>query len=135
MQIVIFELCGEKYAIETSRIQGIDKMMTITKVPCASQSIKGLVNLRGSIISVVDPYIILGISDKDKKAENILIVETEDEILGIIVDKVEEVVDIDNNLVKNISVSKHDDKDYLRGTINMGDYIVTLINVDALVNV
>jgi purine-binding chemotaxis protein CheW len=110
-------------------------MMDITTVPCSPQSIKGLINLRGSIITVVDPYVILNINDSDKKSENIIIIETENEVLGIIVDRVEEVADIDNNLVKNISVSKEDDRDYLRGTINMGDYIVTLINVDALLNI
>lgn len=134
MQIVVFQLGGEKYAIETSMVQGIDKKMDITEVPCSPPHIKGLVNLRGSIISVIDPYVILGISDRDKNPENIIVIKTDDEILGIMVDKVAEVVEIENQVIKNISVSKEDDREYIKGTVNMGEYIVTLINIDALLS-
>lgn len=134
MQIVIFNLGGEKYAVETSRVQGIDKMMDITKVPCADKSIKGLVNLRGNIISILDPYVILGIEDGDQTPENIIIMETEEELLGIIVDKVAEVVEIDSRSIEDISTSREDDRKYIEGTVNMGDYLVTLINIHALLS-
>lgn len=132
MQIVIFEIGQEKYAIETSRVQGIDKIMDITSVPCAPGYIKGLVNLRGNIISVYDPYVILDVNGRDKDYENILIIETDDEQLGIIVDKVAEVIDLDSSVIVNVSVSREDDREYIKGTVNMGDYLVTLIDVDML---
>jgi len=132
MQVVIFELGGEKYGLETSRVQGIDKMMDMTNVPCSPEKIRGLVNLRGNIITVVDPYTILGISDEEKKPENIIIIETGEEILGIMVDKVAEVVNIDSQMIKNVAVSKEDDREYIEGTVNLDDYIVTLINIDSL---
>jgi len=134
MQVVIFELGEEKYAIETSGVQGIDKMMDITMVPCAPLYIKGLVNLRGNIITVYDPHIILGNNSINKNSENILIIETENELLGIMVDKVTEIVDIDSSMIKNISASKEDDRMYIKGTLNIEDYIITLIDVTALLN-
>jgi purine-binding chemotaxis protein CheW len=130
MQIIIFEIGQEKYAIDTLKVQGIDKIMDITLVPCAPKHIKGLVNLRGNIISVYDPYVILNAAREQENFENILIIETDDEQLGIIVDKVVEVVDMDVSMVKNIAVSREDDKEYIKGTINMGDSIVTLIDID-----
>ncbi|KPU44656.1 chemotaxis protein CheW [Oxobacter pfennigii] len=135
MQIVVFQLGEEKYAIETSKVQGIEKMANITKVPRAHQSIKGLINLRGSIISVIDPYEILGISAKERLSENIIIIDIESEILGIIVDKVAEVVEIENHHIKNVSISKGSEDLYIKGTINMGDHLVTLINIEALLNI
>lgn len=131
MQIIIFEIGQEKYGIETSKVQGIDKIMDITQVPCAPKYIKGLVNLRGSIISVYDPYIILNVAEQNRNFENILIIETDKEQLGIIVDKVVEVVDMDIDMVKNISVSREDEKEYIKGTVNMGEYIVTLLDIDS----
>lgn len=130
MQIIIFEIGQEKYAIDTLKVQGIDKIMDITSVPCAPKQVKGLVNLRGNIISVYDPYVILNVERTQENFENILIIETDDEQLGIIVDKVVEVVDMDASMVKNISVSRDDEKEYIKGTINMGDSIVTLIDID-----
>jgi purine-binding chemotaxis protein CheW len=135
MQIVIFELGGEKYAIETSNVQGINKMIDITEVPCAPGYIKGLINLRGSIITIVDPYVVLGIEDKAGKRENIMIVGAGGENTGIIVDRVVEVIDIDDRAVKNVSMSKNDDNGCLKGVINLEDYLVTLIDASLLLNV
>lgn len=134
MQIVVFKLGEEKYAIDTSVVQGIDKMMDIAMVPNAKKEIRGLVNLRGSIISVYDLYSILGVDTLRRESENILIVETENEIIGIIVDKVIEVIDINNDIIKDVSVSKSDIKGYIKGTINLNDTIVTLIGIAELLN-
>lgn len=134
MQIVVFKLGEEKYAIDTSKVQVINKMMDITTVPGAPEYIRGLINLRGSIITVVDPYIKLGIDIEGKTCENIIILETEDEVIGILVDKVTEVIEIDKEELKNISSSKEDDRNYIKGTINLNGNIITLIDVDVLLD-
>ena len=134
MQIVVFKLGEEEYAIDTSKVQVINKMMDITTVPKAPEYIRGLINLRGSIVTVIDPYIKLGIDAKDKTCENIIILETEDEVIGILVDKVTEVIEIDTEGLKNISSSKEDDRDYIKGTINLNGNIITLIDVDVLLD-
>ena len=54
MQIVVFKLGDEHFAVETDRVQSINDIMSITKVPKAPSYIKGLINLRGSIKSLVD---------------------------------------------------------------------------------
>lgn len=136
MQIVVFQLGGEKYGLDTLQVQGINKMVDVTAVPCASLSVKGLINLRGNIISVIDPYIMLGINSSEGiiEKENIIIIETEEEVLGIIVDKVIEVINIDSQIVKSISGSKEEENRYIKGTINMEDYLVTLIDAEVLLS-
>ncbi|HBM75103.1 MAG TPA: chemotaxis protein CheW [Clostridiaceae bacterium] len=134
MQIIIFQLGSEQYGIETSKVQSIDKIKDITKVPCAPDYIKGLINLRGSIVTVYDPYVLLGIENKDRNIENILIIEVNDEQIGMLVDKVIEVVEIDNAMVKDVSASKGDAKSYIKGTIKMEDFLVTLIDINELLN-
>ncbi|HBM81532.1 MAG: chemotaxis protein CheW [Clostridiales bacterium] len=134
MQIVVFYVGNEKYAIDTSHVQIINKMTDITCVPCAPSYIKGLINLRGNIITVYDPYFILGVNEAAPKPENILIVETEDETIGVTVDGVADVVDISEDEIKDISVKDSDEKKYIKGTINIKDYLVTLIDPDEFVN-
>jgi len=130
MQIAVFKLGGEEYAVETSKITGINKMTDITKVPCADKAIEGLINLRGNILSIINPYILLGISEEERNAENIMIIETDGETLGIMVDKVTEVVDIEEEMVKDISLSGESKRDYIRGTLNLHNNVVTLIDID-----
>jgi purine-binding chemotaxis protein CheW len=132
MQIVIFQLGGEKYAIDTANVQGINKMTDITGVPNAPQHIRGLINLRGSIITVIDPYVILRMSGEERNPENIITVETEEETLGILVDRVMEVVDIEGRTLKNVTASGEEEREYIKGTINMGDYLVTLVDIGGL---
>lgn len=134
MQVIVFQLGDEDYAIETAKVQSIDKMTDITKVPCAPDYIRGLINLRGSIICVYDPYILLGIKNENRKIENILIIEANDEQVGILVDKVVEVVEIDDTMLTNVSVSKDDEKSYIRGTVKMDGYLVTLVDMNELLN-
>lgn len=134
MQIIVFELGGERYAVETSQVKGINKMIELTPVPCAPSYIEGLINLRGSVISVFNPYIILNISNGMSQSNNIIIIDVKDETIGMLVDRVTEVVDIDGSLVKNVSISKDDDVKYIKGTANMGDYLVTLIDINLMLD-
>ena len=53
MQIVVFKLGDEHFAVETEKVQSINDMMSVTKVPKAPNYIKGLINLRGNIKSLV----------------------------------------------------------------------------------
>ena len=73
MQIVVFKLNDEQFAVETAKVQGINDMMEITKVPKAPQHIKGLINLRGTIISLLDVNLLLDVENTDSKQNNIII--------------------------------------------------------------
>lgn len=94
MQIVVFKLGEEHFAVETEKVQSINDTMGITKVPKAPSYIKGLINLRGSIKSLVDINLLLDVNP-GKEQNNIIILTVEDEEIGISVDEVEEVLDID----------------------------------------
>lgn len=122
MQVVVFTLGNEKFALETRIVHGIEKMMTITKVPTAPYYIKGLANLRGSIISVLNLKAYLNM-DNIKEEDNIIIIELEDEKVGIMVDSVHEVVDISQDMIEKVN----DAPAYIKGVINFKDSVVTLL--------
>lgn len=130
MQIVIFKLGNEEFAVETSKVQNIADMMEITKVPKAPSHIRGLINLRGSIISLLDINLLLNINNIEGEKNNIIIIDVEDEQVGISVDQVEEVLEVEEKLLQKIENEKC--PSYLKGIINFGDKIVTLIDIDKL---
>ncbi|MCW6061918.1 chemotaxis protein CheW [Clostridium sporogenes] len=130
MQVVIFKLNNEQFAVQTDKIQSINDAMEITRVPKAPTHIKGLINLRGNIISLLDINLLLDIPKGDKSQNNIIILEMEDELVGIAVDDVYEVLDVEEKLIERSSDERR--KEYIEGIINFQDRIVTLIDIDKL---
>lgn len=131
MQIVVFKLGEEHFAVETERVQGINDIMGITKVPKAPAYIKGLINLRGNIKSLVDIDLLLDVKSSAEQ-QNIIILTVEDEEIGITVDEVEEVLDIDEK-----SIQKMDNEQvspYIKGILKYEDKLLTIIDIDKLLN-
>lgn len=131
MQVVIFKLNNEQFAVETSKVQSINDAMEITKVPRAPAHIKGLINLRGNVISLLDINLIMDVpkQENDENSENsIIILEMDDEMVGIVVDQVDEVLDLDESIIEKSG--DENKKPYIDGIINFKDRVVTLINID-----
>ncbi|MDP4088231.1 MAG: chemotaxis protein CheW [Bacillota bacterium] len=130
MQIIVFKLNDEEFAIETSKVQGINDLMEITKVPGAPPYIKGLINLRGNVISLLDLELLLDIEKSESVKSNIIILNIKEEQVGVVVDIVNEVMDIED--IKMEKVKDEKSKPYVKSVINLGDRIVTLIDIDEL---
>jgi len=130
VQVVVFTLSNEQFAVETARVQGINDMMEITKVPNAPAYIKGLINLRGNVISLLDINLILNLEKLDTTQNNIIILHMEEELVGIVVDKVDEVLEIDEDIIERVEDEQMEL--YVKGVINFKDRIVTLIDIDKL---
>lgn len=127
IQIVVFTLGKEKFALETKFVDGIEKMLGVTKVPTAPYYIEGLANLRGNIISVIDLKAYLKM-EKTKSEENIIIIEAGEERIGVMVDEVDEVVEITDDMIEKVS----DNTGCTKGVVNFDKYIVTLLEGEEL---
>ena len=131
MQFVIFKLGEEYFAIDTKSIQNISEMITITKVPKAPKYIKGLINLRGSIKPLVDISMLLNI-ENNNNPQNIIIIKLNDEEVGIAVDEVVEVLDIEKDKFQSLS---NKSKEYILGVIELNEDIITIIDVNKILNI
>ena len=131
MQIVVFRLCEEHFAVDTERVQGINDMMVVTKVPKAPSYIKGLINLRGSIKSLVDINLLLNL-DSNNEQQNIIILKVLDEEVGISVDEVEEVLDVEERDIQKVEANAN--SQYIKGIINIDGRLLTIIDIDNLLN-
>ncbi len=130
MQVVVFTIDSEEFAVETSKVQGINGLMKITKVPKAKKYIKGLINLRGSILSVLDINLLLGMNSSDENNNNIIVLELDGEQVGITVDHVEEVMNVEEDMIKRVHENKN--KPFIKGIINLDNRILTIIDIDKL---
>ena len=133
MQVVVFKVNDEQFAVEASKVQSINDMMEITKVPKSKGYIKGLINLRGNIISLLDINLLLDIERGEGNQENIIILNLKEESVGVTVDQVDEVLEIDEGLIEKIETDKN--KTYIKGIINFKDRIVTLIDIAKLIEI
>lgn len=127
MQVIVFNLGNEKFALETRFIHGIEKTQDFTKVPLAPNYITGLINLRGNIITVLDLKTYLNIAHVQKE-ENIIVVEIDEEKIGLIVDSVHEVTEIEDDMVEDLK----DINERIKGIIKFEEYIATLLNGELL---
>lgn len=122
-QFVIFRLADEYYGINISYVETIEKIMNITRVPKTQNYIKGVINLRGEIVPVIDLRERFNVNIEEYGSDTRIIVNKIDGILiGFIVDSASEVksileTDVDYNVAdENFqdgfikAIAKHDDK-------------------------
>lgn len=131
MQFVVFKLGEEHFAVETEKVQSINDMMIITQVPKSPDYIKGLINLRGSIKSLVDIHLLLDIPCENNQ-RNIIILKLYDEEIGVSVDEVEEVIEVNEENIQRLP--SYNDKKYIKGIINLNGKLFTVIEIEKLLN-
>ena len=95
LQIVAFRLSSEEYALPITKVKDINRVMPLTKMPKSPAFMKGVINLRGEIIPVVDLRERFGLTVGETTDDSrIMVVDFNNRLLGIIVDGVTEVLSI-----------------------------------------
>lgn len=130
MQVIVFKLLDEQFAVGTKMVKSINDIMEITKVPNAPPYIMGLINLRGNVSSLLNINLLLEMPESETQG-SIIILNLEDEAVGIAVDEVNEVLEIEEDKLEKTDEMK--EKPYFKGIINFKDRIITLIDIDKLI--
>jgi purine-binding chemotaxis protein CheW len=100
-QLVIFELGSENFGIDIASVEGINKMLDITKVPQAPSYVEGITNLRGSILPVIDLQKRFGLETQERNNETRIVVANVAGVkIGMIVAAVSEVLTIDDSVIE-----------------------------------
>ncbi len=102
-RMVTFTLAGKDYAIDILKVKEISKVSKFTFVPNSAPFVRGVYNLRGDIISVIDLRLFFNLpidSSKDKKTENVVILRLDNLVLAVIVDKIDKVVGISRESIQ-----------------------------------
>jgi purine-binding chemotaxis protein CheW len=135
-QIVVFELGDERYGLDIATVFEIIRHQPITAVPQAPAFVRGVINLRGRIIPVVDLRDRFGMAEGSlTKATRIVVCEAAGTRLGLIVDGVSEVLMIAAETIETTpDVAAAGDVGYLRGIAKLGDRLIILLDLDGLLD-
>lgn len=136
-QFVVFKLGNEEYGIDTSKVTTIVRMMTIARVPKTPDFIKGVINLRGEIIPIMDLRARFHLEAIEHTEDTrITIIKVEEVVIGIIVDAVTEVMQFADDDIENVTnFSNNYSLDYIYGIGKMNERIITLLNLEKLVKI
>lgn len=131
-QVVIFQLHDQQYALPVQETQEIIRMTSITRVPNTKSYIEGIINLRGTILPVINLNKRLGLPPQEHtEATRIVVVEYKGQKVGMIVDNVLEVGQYNPEEMDPPSVAG-EGMDYLRGVIKKGDHLWLLLNLERI---
>jgi purine-binding chemotaxis protein CheW len=134
-QIVVFKLGEEEYGIEINQVREIIRKREITPVPRQPVYVEGVINVRGTIIPVVNLKKRFGLSYDPSKQPHTIIVESGEGLVGILVDAVSEVIRVPRDRIHNPpSVSMSVDSQYLRGICRVGERLLIYLDVKKVVN-
>jgi len=137
IQVVIFRLGSEEFGVRIDQVKEIIEMTNITRMPKAPFFIEGVINLRGQVIAVVDLARQLGLSASERGEETrIVVVDVDDNIVGMIVDFVPEVLRISVKDIGSIPslIESRIDTRYIEGIGKLDDRLFVLLNLSKVLS-
>lgn len=135
-QWVTFELDEETYGINVMQVQEVLPMTEIAPVPGAPPYVMGIINLRGNVVTVIDTRMRFGLPQKEPTDENrIVVIETEDQVAGILVDGVAEVSYVREDEIDTApNVGNEDSSRYIYGVVSREQALLILVDVNRLLS-
>lgn len=135
LQLVTFTLGEEEYAVDILKVQEINRMTEIAKVPNAPDHVEGVINLRGRVIPVVSLRRRFGLQDKDSdERSRIMIMDVQGITVGLVVDSVSEVLRIPSGIVETApQIATNVSTEFIRGIAKLEDRLIILIDMDRLI--
>ncbi|MFZ3063805.1 MAG: chemotaxis protein CheW [Nitrospirota bacterium] len=135
IELLAFKLSNEEYVLDINRIKEIIRPVEITRVPRVPLYIKGIISLRGVIVPVYNLKNRLGLLEANEfsndSQKRILIVNFDEELIGIIVDAVTGVVKINEDIIEPTpQIIKGVDAEYLKGVARTNNRLLILLNLD-----
>ncbi|MFT5661536.1 MAG: purine-binding chemotaxis protein CheW [Sulfurimonas sp.] len=129
-----FSVDDEKYGIHISRIKEIIATINITHIPKTPDFVKGVINLRGSIIPVVDVRLKFGMQEREMDINTaIIIYEVDKSSIGFIVDQVEDVLSIDKKHISEAPrFGSNIDTSFIENVAEVENDVIMLLNLEKI---
>ncbi|KQY83139.1 MULTISPECIES: chemotaxis protein CheW [Paenibacillus] len=137
LKVIVFKLGSEEYGIEVERVQTIERMMPITRVPKTFSFVKGVINLRGVVIPVIDLRGRFSLPETEYTDQTrIVIVGVGDMQVGFIVDAANDVIDIKSSSIDSPpEVVGGVKARYLRGVAKLeNERLLIMLNLHEVLN-
>lgn len=129
MQMILFKINEQSYLISADTVEEIIDTIHITKVPLAPNWVEGLINLRGTILTVVNLAELIQLQ-RPKEHRNIFIMKNGEEKKGLLIEEVVEVIDIQP---ADLQLKEDSEFDYYSGIVSFPDKVANVIDVNHLI--
>ncbi|MDR1871720.1 MAG: chemotaxis protein CheW [Deltaproteobacteria bacterium] len=138
MKVLRFELAGEFYGLDILKIREINGMMDITSVPQTPEFMKGLINLRGKVIPVIDLRLKFGLAEEEyTERTSIIVIEFKTvhgaTQMGIVVDRVSEVITINRaDIDPAPDFGTRLKSEYIKGMAKTKNQVLIILDIDLI---
>lgn len=132
LQLVNFELSGEEFGVDIMQVSEIIPISKITRIPQAPECVKGLINLRGKIVVVIDLNRRLGFSPRESDSlSKIIIVKVKDTTIGMLVNSVNGILKLPLSSIESTPdmIKSKINSEYLTGVGKAGNRLLILLNL------
>jgi purine-binding chemotaxis protein CheW len=138
-QVLTFTLGAETYGVDILRVQEIRGWSPVTRIPQSPPHVLGVLNLRGSIVPIIDLRMRFHLERAEYTPLTVIIVLSVESAsgrrdIGMVVDGVSDVIDVESSRVKPApDLGGQTNTDFIRGLASVADHMVMLLDVDRLV--
>lgn len=141
VQYLTFVMDGEEYGIEILSVQEIRGWEQTTVIPNSEPFVKGVINLRGTVVPVIDLRLRFGLAKADYNDLTVVIIvkvelEGQEKIMGLVVDAVSDVYNIEKQQAKKApEIGDVENRAFIEGLINVGDKMVVLLDLEKVLSI
>lgn len=137
LQLVSFNIGDEEFGVDILKVQEINRMVEITKVPQTPNYVEGVINLRGKVIPIVDlrKRFNLEVKKYDKNTR-IVVVDIEGAIIGMVVDSVSEVLRLPSDTIEPPpEIVTGVNSEYIKGVAKLEDRLLIFLDLSKVVDI
>ena len=138
LQYLTLKLGEEVFAIDVAKVREILEITTITKVPQTPEYMRGVINLRGSVVPVIDMRLMFGMSRTEQTVNTCIVVvevnmDSQHIVLGALADSVQEVVELDSDRIEPAPhLGTKLNTDFILGMCNVDDHFVMILDIETV---
>ncbi len=136
LQLVSFNLGKEEFAVDILKIQEINRLVEITKVPRSPDFVEGVINLRGKVIPIIDLRKRFNLpASESTKQTRVVVVDIDNMVVGLVVDAVSEVLRLPASTVEPPPpIVAGIDSEYISGVGKLEDRLLILLELDKVLS-
>jgi purine-binding chemotaxis protein CheW len=137
LQLVSFNIGTEEFGVDILKVQEINRMVEITRVPQAPHYVEGVINLRGKVIPIIDLRKRFSLESKEHdKDTRIVVVDIGGHVMGMVVDSVSEVLRLPANTIEPPpEIVSGIDADYIKGVAKLDDRLLIFLDLTKVIDV
>lgn len=138
-QYLTFLMAGEEYGVDILAVQEIRGWESVTPIPNTADFVKGVINLRGLIVPIIDLRQKFGVTDLEYGPLTVVIVmkviiDDQERVMGMVVDAVSDVFSVNPDEIRPApSLGDHVDIAYLEGLVTVNSTMVILLNISEVI--